>query len=93
MEKPLKKYYHEQTAKKQNLISLCQTWKRHTMSVIKQKGESQNGCFKKAKHVNISEKINISYLLIRTGACAYQGVRNVCFSEILACFTFLKHPF
>ena len=26
-------------------------------------------------------------------ACAYQGVRNVCFSEILACFAFLKHPF
>ena len=25
--------------------------------------------------------------------CAYQGVRNVCFSEILACFTFLKRPF
>ena len=28
---------------------------------------------------------------IRT--CAYQGVRNVCFSEILACFAFLKHTF
>ena len=25
--------------------------------------------------------------------CAYQGVRNVCFSEILVCFAFLKHPF
>ena len=25
--------------------------------------------------------------------CAYQEVRNVCFSEILTCFTFLKHPF
>ena len=24
---------------------------------------------------------------------AYQGLRNVCFSEILACFAFLKHPF
>ena len=24
---------------------------------------------------------------------AYQEVRNVCFSEILACFAFLKHPF
>ena len=28
-----------------------------------------------------------------TRACAYQGVRNVCFSEILTCFAFLKHPF
>ena len=25
--------------------------------------------------------------------CAYQDVRNVCFSENLACFVFLKHPF
>ena len=25
--------------------------------------------------------------------CAYQGVRNVYFSEILACFAFLKQPF
>ena len=25
-------------------------------SVIRQKGESQNGCFKKTKHVKISEK-------------------------------------
>ena len=27
-----------------------------TSSVIRQKGESQNGCFKKAKHAKISEK-------------------------------------
>ena len=26
-------------------------------------------------------------------ACAYQGVRNVRFSENLACFVFLKYPF
>ena len=25
--------------------------------------------------------------------CAYQGVRNVRFSENLTCFVFLKHPF
>ena len=25
--------------------------------------------------------------------CAYQGVRNVCFLEILVCFAFLKYPF
>ena len=37
-------------------------------SVIRQKGESQHRCFKKAK----------------------QGIKNICFSEILACFTFLK---
>ena len=28
-----------------------------------------------------------------THACAYQVVRNVRFSENLACFVFLKHPF
>ena len=28
-----------------------------------------------------------------TRTCAYQGVRNVCFSENLPCFVFLKHPF
>ena len=48
-------------------------------SVIRQKGESQNGCFKKTKHA--------------TRTLAYQGVRNVCFSENLACFVFLKHSF
>ena len=37
---------------------------------MSQKGEPQNGCFKKT--------------------CAYQGVRNVRFSEYLACFVFLK---
>ena len=61
-------------------------------SGIRQKGESQNGCFKKAKHAKISEKQNISYPLIRTRMCSYQEVRNVYFSEILACFAFLKHP-
>ena len=28
----------------------------YTSSGIRQKGESQNGCFKKAKHAKISEK-------------------------------------
>ena len=37
----------------------------------------------------IFRKKNISYLLIRTRACAYQGVKNVGFSEKLACFVFL----
>ena len=36
--------------------------------------------------------LQCAYLcVIRT--YAYQGVRNVCFSEILACFAFLKHSF
>ena len=53
-------------------------------SVIRQKGESQNGCFKKTKHAKFFKKTpNISYPLIRTRTCAYQGVRNVHFSENL----------
>ena len=56
-------------------------------SVMRQKGECQNGCSKKAKHVKISEK---QLFLIHR---AYLGVRNNCFSEILVCFAFLKHPF
>ena len=59
-------------------------------SVIRQKGESQNGCFKKDKACQIFRKTNISYPLIRT--CAYQGVRNVRFSENLACFVFFETP-
>ena len=34
--------------------------------VIRQKGKSQNGSFKKTKHAKFSEKTNISYPLIRT---------------------------
>ena len=66
------------------------------MSVRGQKGESQNGCFKKAKHAKFSEKRtfltpNFPKKLIFLGP--YQRVRNVCFSENLTCFVFLKHPF
>ena len=53
-------------------------------SVIRQKVESQNGCFKKTNHAKFSKKTNISYPLIRT---------HVRFSENLAGFVFLKHPF
>ena len=61
-------------------------------SVIRQKGKSQNGCFKKTKR-QIFRKTNISYPLIRKRMCAYQGVKNVRFLEKLASFVFLKHPF
>ena len=57
----------------------------HQLSVKRQKGKSQNGCFKKPKHAKISEK--------QTFLTPYQEVRNVCFSEILVCFAFLKHSF
>ena len=53
----------------------------------KAKGRISKRVFKNAKHAKISEKQTF------LTPCAYQGVRNVCFSEILACFAFLKHPF
>ena len=44
--------------------------------------------------INEWQLTKIPYLkaLVRR-QCAYQGVRNVCFPENLACFVFLKHPF
>ena len=47
----------------------------------------------KNKASRIFRKTNISYLLICTRECVYQGARNVRFSENLTCFDFLKHPF
>ena len=37
--------------------------------------------------------VTINTIMIVVGTCVYQGVRNVRFSENLACFVFLKHPF
>ena len=61
-------------------------------SAIRQKGEFQNWCCKKTKHAKFSEK---RAFLTSWYACtsAYQGIRIVLFSENLACFIFLKHPF
>ena len=60
-------------------------WSRiNTSSVIRQKGESQNGFFEKTKHAKFSEKTSISYPLIRTRTYAYQGVRNCSFTEHFA---------
>ena len=62
--------------------------------VIRQNGESQNGCFKKTKHVRFSEHFLPPDMHTCTRTCTYQGIINVrFFSENLACFVFLKHPF
>ena len=57
------------------------------------KGWISKRVFQENRARQIFRKTNISYPLIRTRTCAYQGVRNVLFSENLACFVFLKHPF
>ena len=54
----------------------------------KAKGRISKRVFQESKARQIFWKTNISYPL-----CAYQGVRNIRFSEIVACFVFLKHPF
>ena len=56
--------------------------------MIKQKGKSQNGCFKKTKHAKFSEK-----RIFLAPWYAHVRVRNIRFLENLACFVFLKHPF
>ena len=52
-------------------------------SVTTQKGESQNGCFKKTKYVRFSEK--------RTFLIPWYA--RLRFLDNLVCFVFLKHPF
>ena len=59
----------------------------------KAKGRISKWVFQENKACQIFRKTNISYPLIRTRTCAYQGVRNVSFLENLACFVFLKYPF
>ena len=49
--------------------------------------------FQENKACQTFRKTNISYSLMRTRTCKYQRVRNVCFSENLACFVFFKHRF
>ena len=55
----------------------------------KAKGRISKWVLQENKARQIFRKTDISCLLIRRSACVYQGVRNVCFSENLACFVFL----
>ena len=57
--------------------------------INKAKGRISKRVLQENKARQIFQKTNISYPLIRTPSCAYQGVRNVRFSENLACFFFL----
>ena len=59
----------------------------------KAKGRISKRVFQEDKARQIFRKTNISYPLIRTRTCVYQGVRSVRFLEHLACFVFLKHRF
>ena len=57
----------------------------------KAKGRISYRVFQDNKARQILWKTNTSYPLIRTRMCAYQRVRNICFSENLACFVYSKH--
>ena len=59
----------------------------------KARGRISKRVFQENKARQIFRKRNISYPPIRTRTFAYQGVRNVRFSENLGCFAFLKHFF
>ena len=59
----------------------------------KAKGRISKRVFQENKANQIFRKTNVSLSLIRTRTCAYQGVRNVPFSENLLSFVFLKDPF
>ena len=52
--------------RKQEFLYDHETSQRTSLPVIRQKGESENGCFKKTKHVKFFKKTKISYPLIRT---------------------------
>ena len=60
-------------------------WCSATSPVIMQKGESQNGRYKKTKHAKFSEKR--TFLTPDTHTCAQS---NIHFSENLVCFVFLQ---
>ena len=59
----------------------------------KAKGRISKRVFQEKKARQIFRKTNIFYSLIRTRTPPYQTVKNVRFSENLASFLFLKHPF
>ena len=59
----------------------------------KAKGRIWKRVFQENKARQIFRKTNISYPLMRTRTFVHQGVRNVYFSENLAWFIFLRHPF
>ena len=58
----------------------------------KTKGRISKRLFQENKARQIFRKMKISYPMIHTRTCAYQGVRNVRFLENLLCFVFLLPP-
>ena len=67
-------------------------------SVIRQKGESQNGCFKITKHVKFSKKRTFLAPDMHTYVCVSEGKKYSFFKKfsVFCCFwntRFEIHPF
>ena len=79
----------------EEFISICTESKSSCCKFVDNtaKGQISRWVFQEKKVRQIFRKTNISYPLIHTHTCSYQGVRNVRFLENLTCFVFLKYPF
>ena len=79
----------------EEFISICTESKSSCCKFVDNtaKGQISRWVFQEKKVRQIFRKTNISYPMIHTHTCSYQGVRNVRFLENLTCFVFLKHPF
>ena len=64
----------------------------HKSSVLRQKGESQNGCFKKTKHTKFSEKRTfLTPWYAHTRTCAYEGKKYSFFGKF-GVLSFIETP-
>ena len=65
------------------------------LSVIRQKGKFQNGCFKKTKHTKFSEKRLFLTPRYAQGVwiVRIRGYELFVFRKIWCAFVYLKHPF
>ena len=69
---------------------------KYLLSLIRQKGESQNGCFRKAKHAKFSEKqIFLTPWYTHVRVFQEKKARQIFpkNEHFLTPFVFLKHPF
>ena len=70
-----------------------ETLKENLLSFYKrQKGESQNGCFKKAKHAKFPKNKHFLPPDMHTYVCVSGGKKCLLFGNFDV-FAFLKHPF
>ena len=72
-----------------NFISIFTSIKSGELFGIKAEGRISKRVLQENKARQISRKMNTSYPQIHTRTCTYQRVRNIRFSEYLACFVLL----